>query len=88
MTMYAGFTIYLLLNLITFAAFGWDKRQATLKRWRTPEATLLLLAAIGGSVGALCGMSVFHHKTKKLAFAMGVPMIAGAHLILLSFLNL
>lgn len=88
MTMYVGFPIYLVLNLITFAAFGWDKRQATLNRWRTPEATLLLLAAVGGSVGALCGMSVFHHKTKKLAFALGVPMITGAHMILLSFFNL
>lgn len=81
------FVIYLALNLLTFAVYGWDKRQAKLNGQRTPEAVLLILAAVGGSVGALCGMSVFHHKTKHLAFALGVPMIAGAHLLLLSFFN-
>lgn len=87
MTMEIAIIVYLILNLITFATYGWDKRQAVLHRWRISEAALLTLAAIGGSVGALCGMSVFHHKTKHLAFALGVPMITGAHLILLSYLN-
>ena len=68
--------IYLLLiNLWTFAVFGWDKRKAKREQWRTPEKKLILLAAIGGSVGALLGMRVFRHKTKKKKFSVGIPVI-------------
>ena len=65
----------LLINLITFITYGIDKRKAKKNRWRVPEATLILLAAIGGSIGALLGMHAFHHKTQKAKFAIGVPLI-------------
>lgn len=59
------FLYYLIaINLITFFAFGIDKRKAEKGAWRTKESTLLGLAAIGGSVGALLGMNAFRHKTK------------------------
>lgn len=68
--------IYLLtVNLITFLLYGNDKSRARRRAWRIPEKTLLGAAVIGGSIGALLGMSVFHHKTRKSAFYIGVPLI-------------
>ncbi|MGN0513683.1 MAG: DUF1294 domain-containing protein [Lachnospiraceae bacterium] len=63
------------INLISLAAYGIDKRKAIKGRWRVPESTLITLAVIGGSVGALAGMKLFHHKTKKKKFSIGVPAI-------------
>lgn len=68
--------IYLILiNAAAFLSMLIDKQKAKKKRWRIPEATLLGLAAIGGSVGALAGMYTFRHKTKHLKFTLGVPAI-------------
>jgi uncharacterized membrane protein YsdA (DUF1294 family) len=63
------------INAVAFIAFGIDKYKAQRGRWRTPEKTLLLLAVMGGSVGALCGMKVFRHKTMHRKFTVGVPLI-------------
>ena len=63
------------MSLLTFAAYGMDKRKAKKGQWRIPEKTLLLLAVLGGSLGALLGMYVFHHKTQKTKFVIGVPAI-------------
>lgn len=68
--------IYLLvINLITILVYGADKARARRGKWRISEATLLFMALIGGSVGALLGMYFFHHKTKHLKFKIGVPII-------------
>ncbi len=68
--------VYLLfINVVTFIAFGVDKRKAKHNKWRIAEKTLLGLAAIGGSVGALLAMRMFHHKTKHKKFYIGVPVI-------------
>ena len=69
-----------LINLITFFVFGLDKWKARRKEKnekvrRVPERTLLLLAALGGSVGALLAMKAFRHKTLHKAFRFGVPLI-------------
>ena len=69
-----------LINLITFFVFGFDKLKAKYKEKhgnarRVPEKTLFLLAALGGSVGALLGMRVWRHKTLHRAFRIGVPAI-------------
>lgn len=70
------FAVYLLLiNIVTFAVYGLDKHKAKKDLWRIPESTLLLLAAIGGSIGAMTGMSYFRHKTKHMKFTIGVPVI-------------
>ncbi len=66
--------VVLLMNLIAFAAYGIDKRKARMDKWRIPELTLLLLAFLGGSIGALLGMRVFHHKTKHWKFKILVPL--------------
>ena len=75
--------IYLLaVNLAGFILMGADKRRAKKGKWRVRERTLLLAAALGGSVGALAGMLSFRHKTKHLKFTLGVPAILLAQLAL------
>ena len=63
------------INVITFMVYGIDKLKAKKGKWRIPEATLLLLAIVGGSIGAWCGMKVWHHKTMHKKFKYGVPLI-------------
>lgn len=63
------------INLITFGAMGIDKAKARRGAWRIPEATLFTLAIVGGSIGAIFGMTLFHHKTKHLSFQLGLPFI-------------
>ena len=69
-----------LINLATFLVFGWDKWKAKYKEKhsgarRVPEKTLFLLAALGGSVGALLGMRAWHHKTLHRSFRIGIPLV-------------
>lgn len=64
-----------LMNLVTFWVYGADKRRARRGRWRVPEKTLFLLPLLGGSIGALAGMRVFHHKTRHWYFRWGIPAI-------------
>lgn len=70
------------INIITFMVYGIDKEKAKRKMWRIPEATLLGLAVIGGSVGAYAGMQLFRHKTKHPKFTIGVPVIFVLQVIL------
>ena len=70
------------VNLVALLAMGIDKHRARVHRRRIPEATLMALAAIGGSVGALGGMYLFRHKTKKPKFTIGVPAILVAQVLL------
>lgn len=68
--------LYLLIvNAAAFLLMLVDKQKAKKKLWRIPESTLLLSAAIGGSIGSLAGMYTFRHKTKHLKFTLGVPAI-------------
>ena len=66
---------FAIINAVTIVAYGWDKLCAIRKWWRVPELTLLGIAAIGGSVGALVAMKVFDLKTLLLKFKYGVPLI-------------
>ena len=78
----------LLMNLAAFFTFGADKRRARRDAWRVPERTLFLLALLGGSAGAVCGMRVFHHKTRHWYFRYGLPAILLAQLALAAWLYL
>ncbi|MCR5666429.1 MAG: DUF1294 domain-containing protein [Eubacterium sp.] len=73
------------ITMITFFIYGLDKRKARRGRYRISEKTLFVLALIGGSAGALLGMLIFHHKTKKLKFMIGIPLILAAHVALAIF---
>ena len=68
------------VNLLAFVLYGVDKLKAKKGAWRIPEATLLLVAFLGGSVGALLGMEVFRHKTKHAKFRILVPLFLILHI--------
>ena len=63
------------LNIATFLTYGLDKWKAKRGRWRIREFALLLLAVLGGSIGAWAGMRVWHHKTMHKKFRYGIPAI-------------
>lgn len=75
-------TYLAVVNVIAFVMYGADKQKAIRKQWRIPEAYLLAVAAIGGSVGAILGMQFFHHKTRKWKFRICVPLFLALQLIL------
>ena len=63
------------INIIALIVFALDKSRAKRHAWRVPEKTLFLLAIIGGSIGAIAGMYLFHHKTRHWYFVVGMPAI-------------
>ena len=69
------------VNIIAFLLYGADKYRATRKKWRIPEKVLIGIALCGGSAGALLGIYVFHHKTRKNKFRIGIPLIFVAQII-------
>ena len=73
------------LAVVTIIVFGVDKMNAKSNRQRVRIVTLLGLAFIGGSVGALIGMYGFHHKTKKAYFTVGVPLILLMQVVVLFY---
>lgn len=64
-----------IINTLAFIVYGIDKLKAKKGKWRIPESTLLLLAIIGGSIGAWFGIKVWHHKTLHKKFKYGIPLI-------------
>ena len=75
--------LYLIVvNIAGFAAMGIDKRRATKRAYRIPEANLFMLAIIGGSLGSILGMHLFHHKTRHLYFLYGLPAILVVQLLI------
>lgn len=82
-------SLYLLLiNAAAFVLMLADKKKAKRGAWRIPEATLMGVAAAGGSLGALAGMRLFRHKTRHPKFYIGIPALLFVHILLLAFLLL
>ncbi len=85
-----GITI-LILNAVAFILMGFDKFKAKRQEQRVPEATFMLLGALGGAVGILLGMIIFKHKTSKRKFYIGVPLLYGLnkfiHFYVLALIN-
>ncbi|MBR6035397.1 MAG: DUF1294 domain-containing protein [Bacteroidaceae bacterium] len=76
------------INIVTFFVYGIDKWKARKSKWRISEATLLMLAVIGGSIGAWLGVKVWHHKTLHKKFKYGIPAIIIIQLILTGYFTL
>ena len=74
------------INLATFITYGIDKLKAKRSKWRIREASLLLLAVLGGSIGALLGMKVWHNKTMHKKFKYGVPAILIVQMAIIGYL--
>lgn len=71
------------INIVAFMVYGIDKVKARKSKWRISEATLLMLAIVGGSIGAWLGMKVWHHKTLHKKFKYGLPLILMAQIALI-----
>lgn len=76
----------LIINAIGFLLMLVDKFKAKKNLWRIPEATLMLTAVLGGSVGCLIGMYTVRHKTKHPKFTLGIPLILAVQLAALIWL--
>jgi uncharacterized membrane protein YsdA (DUF1294 family) len=74
MTMNILYIYLAIINVVAFTAYGLDKWKAKKSKWRTPESTLILFAAIGGALGAYAGMKCFRHKTQHKKFTILVPL--------------
>ena len=78
----------LAINAVTFIVYGIDKYKAKKAKWRISEATFLLLAVLGGSIGAWMGMKVWHHKTMHKKFKYGIPAILLIQIALMAYLHM
>ena len=88
-TLYSYLAYYLLaINAVAFIVYGIDKYKAKKAKWRISEATLLLLAVVGGSIGAWMGMKVWHHKTMHKKFKYGIPAILMIQIALMAYLHM
>ena len=88
-TLHSYLAYYLLaINAVTFIVYGIDKYKAKKAKWRISEATLLLLAVIGESIGAWLGMRVWHHKTMHKKFKYGIPAILLIQIALMAYLHM
>ena len=76
----------IVINIITFAVFGIDKKKAIDGKFRIKELTLFVLSLLGGSLGGLIDMHTFHHKTRKWYFKFGIPLILIAWVALIAWL--
>lgn len=75
----------LIINALGLLIMLVDKEKAKKHRWRIPESTLLTVAALGGSVGCYAGMRLFHHKTRKPKFSVGIPVIFAVQLLIAAY---
>lgn len=75
------YSYLLIINAAGFLLMLVDKWKAKKNRWRIRESTLLIVAALGGSVGSLAGMYLFRHKTLHLKFTVGIPLILAGQCI-------
>ena len=74
---------FIILNIIGFDLMGIDKYKAKKRAFRIPEATLFIVALIGGSIGSILGMHIFRHKTRHWYFVYGMPFILVVQILLI-----
>ena len=84
-----NFIIYLIIiNIIGFLIMWIDKRKAIKGNWRIPEKTLFIITALGGGIGTIVGMYTFRHKTQKIAFVIGFPVITILEIIAIIYFGI
>lgn len=80
--------IYLLvINVLGFFAMGFDKWKAKRGKWRIPEDSLFMFTILGGGIGTIAGIYTFRHKTKKLKFTVGMPLLLILEILLFIYLQ-
>ena len=84
--MYIALIYLAIINIVTFFLYGIDKWKAKRSKWRVSEGTLIWLAILGGSIGALLGMKTWHHKTQHKKFKYGIPLILLTQIALIIYL--
>lgn len=88
-TLHSCLSYYLLaINAVTFIVYGIDKYEAKKAMWRISEATLLMLAVLGGSIGAWIAMRVWCHKTMHKKFKYGIPVILLIQIALIAYMHI
>ena len=78
---------FLVMNIITFLLMGYDKHEAKVNQWRISEKALFLFCLFGGSIGGICGMYAFGHKTQKWYFKIGFPLILIIQIGVIIYMN-
>lgn len=76
----------IIINILSFILFGIDKYKAIHKKNRIPEIVLLFISLLGGSLGGLIGMILFHHKTKKIKFKILIPLFLIINILIILYL--
>lgn len=79
---------FILINVIGFLIMYVDKQKAKKGKWRIQEKTLFIVTALGGGIGTIAGMKVFRHKTQKVAFVIGFPLITILEIITVIYFKL
>ncbi len=78
---------FIIINIIGFLIMYIDKRRAKKGKWRIQERTLFIVTALGGGIGTIAGMYTFRHKTQKVAFVIGFPLITILEIITVIYLK-
>jgi len=78
---------FIIINIIGFLIMYIDKRRAKKGKWRIQERTLFIVTALGGGIGTIAGMYTFRHKTQKIAFVIGFPLITILEIITVIYLK-
>ena len=77
---------FIIINILGFLIMFIDKQKAKKGKWRIPEKTIFIVTALGGGIGTIAGMYTFRHKTQKLNFIIGLPLITVLEIILAIYL--
>ena len=79
---------FIIVNLLGFLVMFIDKQKAKKGSWRIPEKTLFIITALGGGIGTITGMYFFRHKTKKIAFVVGFPLITIIEIVTIVYFSI
>ena len=89
MISYNKIIVYIIiLNILGYLIMYIDKRRAKKQQWRISEQTIFLITFLGGGIGTTLGMYTFRHKTKKIKFIIGLPLITIIEIVVIIYINM